>query len=116
MEKKQKGEQFQVIDPANLPQQPVAPDRMRILLAGLVIALAAGFGSAFMRENLNTSFNRVEELREITTLPLLATLPAISTRGSILEQRRSQRMLVFASAIVFVVGAISIHLYGRLFY
>ena len=116
MEKKQKGEQFQIIDPANLPQQPVAPDRMRILLVGLVIALAAGFGLAFVRENLDTSFNRVEDLRELTTLPVLATLPAITTRGSILEYRRSQRMLVFASAIFFVVGAISIHLYARLVY
>ncbi len=116
MEKKQKGEQFQVTDPANLPQQPVAPDRMRIVLVGLVLALTAGFGLAFMRENLDTSFNRGEELREHINLPLLATLPAIITRGSILEHRRSQMKLLLASVMVFVVGAVSIHLYGSLFY
>jgi polysaccharide chain length determinant protein (PEP-CTERM system associated) len=116
MEKKQKGEQFQVIDPANLPQQPVAPDRMRILLVGLALALTAGFGLAFLRESLDTSFNRGEELREHTNLPLLATLPAITTRGSILEHRRSQMILLLASVILFVVGAVSIHLYGNLFY
>jgi polysaccharide chain length determinant protein (PEP-CTERM system associated) len=116
MEKKQKGEQFQVTDRANLPQQPVAPDRLRIVLVGLVLALTAGFGLAFMRENLDTSFNRGEELREHISLPLLATLPAIITRGSILEHRRSQMKLLLASVTVFVVGAVSIHLYGSLFY
>jgi polysaccharide chain length determinant protein (PEP-CTERM system associated) len=111
MEKKQKAEQFQVIDSANLPQQPVAPDRMRIMLVGLILAIGAGFGSAFVRENLNSAFSRPEDLRELTNLPLLATLPLIDTRGSILEHRRFQSMLVLASAMVFLVGAISIHIY-----
>jgi polysaccharide chain length determinant protein (PEP-CTERM system associated) len=111
MEKKQKAEQFQVIDAANLPQQPVAPDRMRIMLVGLILAIGAGFGSAFVRENLNSAFTRAEDLRELTSLPVLATLPLVDTRGSILEHRRFQRMLVFASAMVFLVGAISIHIY-----
>ncbi|HEY6200453.1 MAG TPA: XrtA system polysaccharide chain length determinant [Candidatus Binatia bacterium] len=115
MEKKQKAEQFQVMDPANLPQQPVAPDRMRIMLVGLVLALAAGFGSAFVRENLNSAFTRAEDLRELTNLPLLATLPLIDTRGSILEHRRFQRMLVLASAMVFLVGVVSIHIYTASF-
>jgi succinoglycan biosynthesis transport protein ExoP len=116
MEKKQKGEQFQLIDRANLPQEPVAPNRLRIFLVGLVAALAGGFGLAFLRENLDTSFKRGDELGDYTDVPVLATIPAISTRGSILEQRRAQRILVLASGLFLVVGIVSIHLYGTLFF
>lgn len=116
MERKEKGERFQVIDPANLPQMPVGPNRVRIIVAGLALALAAGFGAAFVRETLDTSFKRAEELRDNPNLPLLATIPAIITRGSILEQRRAQRMLVLASVAMLVVGVVSIHIYGKLLY
>ena len=34
MERKQNGEQFQVVHAANLPQEPVGPNRVRIILAG----------------------------------------------------------------------------------
>jgi polysaccharide chain length determinant protein (PEP-CTERM system associated) len=116
MERKEKGERFQVIDPANLPQMPIGPNRMQIIIAGLAVALAAGFGAAFLRETLDTSFKRAEELRDNPNLPLLATIPAIITRGSILEQRRAQRMLVLASVAMLVVGVVSIHIYGKLLY
>ena len=116
MEKKQKGEQFQLVDRANLPQEPVAPNRLRIFLVGLAAALAGSFGLAFLRETLNTSFKRGDELRDYTDVPVLATIPAISTRGRILEQRRSQRILILASALVLVVGVVSIHIYGTLFF
>ena len=41
MEKKQKGEQFRIIDPAKLPQKPVSPNMKKLFL----LFLAAGFGS-----------------------------------------------------------------------
>jgi glutamate racemase len=82
----------------------------------LAAALAGGFGLAFLRENLDTSFKRGDELRDYTDVPVLATIPAISTRGRILEQRRSQRILILASALVLVVGVVSIHIYGTLFF
>ena len=109
MERKQKAEQFQVIDPANLPKKPVRPNRMRILLLGLLGGLAAGFGLVFMWENLNTSFKRGDEVEGYTDVPLLATIPAFTTRRSVLEQRRAQVILVVASAGTLAIGTVFIH-------
>ncbi len=116
MEKKQKGEQFQVVDKANLPQAPVAPNRLFIFLAALAAGLAAAFGLAFVQDNLDTSFKRAEELREYSDVPLLATIPAVSSRANILEQRRSQRILVFVSGLVWVVGIVSVHFFTTMFF
>jgi len=115
MEKKQKAEQFQVVDPANLPKNPVRPDRTRILLLGLLGGLAAGFGLVFLWENMNTSFKRGDEVEGYTNLPLLATIPAFTTRRSVLEQRRSQVILVVASAGSLAIGIVFIRFLVPLF-
>jgi len=116
MERKQKAEQFQVIDPANLPNKPVRPDRMRILLLGLLGGLAAAFGLVFLWENLNTSFKRSDEVEVYTNIPLLATIPAFTTRRSVLEQRRAQVILVVASAGTLTIGIVLIRFLVPLFF
>jgi polysaccharide chain length determinant protein (PEP-CTERM system associated) len=110
MEKKQKGEQFQLIDPAVFPQNPVRPDRRLILLIGLLGGLAAGFGLAVAWETLDTSFRQSDDLESYVNVPLLATLPAVVTRGTVLEQRREQGILILASLGILAAGFIAVRL------
>ena len=116
MEKKQKGEQFQILDPANFPLKPVRPNRQMIVLFGLLAGLGAGFGLAFVWDNLNTSFRRSDDLSAYVNLPLLATIPALVTRSSVLEQRRSQSLLVLGSFGVLVVGLVCVRIFGPMYF
>ena len=116
MEKKQKGEQFQILDPANFPVKPVRPNRLMIILAGLVAGLAGGVGLAVFWENLDSSFRRSEEINAFVNVPLLATLPALVTRGSVLEQRRAQGLLVLASIGTLVVGIVCVRILGPMYF
>jgi protein tyrosine kinase modulator len=116
MEKKQKGEQFQILDPANFPLAPVRPNRPLIVLIGLLAGLGAGFGLAFVSDNMDTSFKRSDEINAYVNVPLLATIPALMTRGSVLEQRRSQGILVLASLGVLVVGVVCLRTFGSIYF
>jgi protein tyrosine kinase modulator len=116
MEKKQKGEQFQILDPANFPLKPVRPNRPLILLMGLLAGLGSGFGLAFLWDNLDTSFKRSDEVASYVNVPLLATIPALITRSSVLEQRRSQGLLVLASLGALFVGVICIRTFGPMYF
>ena len=116
MEKKQKGEQFQVLDPANFPLKPVRPNRQMIVLLALLAGLGAGVGLALVWDNLDTSFKGSNELEAYVNIPLLATIPASLTRGSVLDQRRAQGLLVFASIGVLTVGVICIRLFGPMYF
>jgi uncharacterized protein involved in exopolysaccharide biosynthesis len=112
MERKQKGEQFQVVDPASLPESPVAPNRLRILLFGLVLGLAAALGAAFLIENLDNSIRGNDDLDGFTDLPLLAMLPVVPSRGNILELRQARIMLLLYSAGALTLGFFLIRLFG----
>ena len=79
LEKRQKGEQFRILDPANLPATPESPNQPLILLGGLVLGCGLGFGSAFAIELLRPSFRRPEEAESFLGLPILAGIPSFST-------------------------------------
>ena len=75
LERKQKGEQFKILDPAVLPEKPIKPNRNKILLAGGLLGIALGFGLAWFRESLDQSFRTVSDLEEDLGIPVLATIP-----------------------------------------
>lgn len=75
LEKRQKGEQFRVIDSANLPEKPIKPNKMMVLLLGSVMGLGAGIGLAFIREQLDNSIRKPEEVERITSVLVLAMIP-----------------------------------------
>lgn len=112
MEKKQKGEQFQIVDPANFPVKPIRPDRSRLVIFSLLAGLAGGVGLAFLWDNLDTSFKRSEELAGFIDIPVLATIPTLVTRGNILDQRRSQGMVVFVSISILIIGIVCVRIFG----
>jgi polysaccharide chain length determinant protein (PEP-CTERM system associated) len=114
MEKKQKGEQFQIVDPASLPQDPVAPNRQRILLVGLLLGIGGGVGFAFLLDFMDKSFKSNDDLVGYSSIPLLAVLPAVDTRGSILEQRQTRALVILASFGALAVGLVLVRYAGAL--
>ena len=53
------------------------PNRLRLVLMGLLLALAAMAAAVVVAEQFDTSFHSVDEVREFTAVPVLATIPQI---------------------------------------
>lgn len=75
LEKRQKGEQFRVLDPANLPAKPFKPDTRKIILIGIALGLGTGFGLAYVMEYLDGSFRKAEDVYSTLGIPVLASVP-----------------------------------------
>ena len=58
MERKQKGEQFRIIDYAKVPQRPVEPDMKKLFMFVVAAGLGIGGGCIFLLEFLDTSFRK----------------------------------------------------------
>ena len=82
LERRQKGEQFRVIDPARLPEKPVQPDIPKVLLIGLVAGLGCGLGGIFVREQLDRSFHDPEDAEVTLGLKVLANIPKIGSKAA----------------------------------
>ena len=80
LERRQKGEQFRIIDPARTPEKPFSPDVQKILLIGLLAGIGGGFGMAFFREQLDHSFHESGDVEIALGLKVLATIPRIDER------------------------------------
>jgi len=99
MEKKQKGEQFRILDPARLPQSPVSPDMKILFLVVMAAGVGIGGGLIILLEFIDTSFKEPEEIESFLNLPVLATLPTVMSDA---ETRRNKRKMVVSLAGVFV--------------
>lgn len=82
LEKRQKGEQFRIIDPARVPEKPFSPDIPKILLIGLFAGIGGGFGLAFLREQMDRSFRESGDVEITLGLKVLATIPHIEEKES----------------------------------
>ncbi len=82
LEKRQKGEQFKVIDPAKVPEKPFTPDVPKILLIGLFAGLAGGLALAFVREQMDRSFYDSSDVELSLGIKVLATIPKIEEIAS----------------------------------
>jgi polysaccharide chain length determinant protein (PEP-CTERM system associated) len=88
MEQGQKRDQFRILDPANLPTRPSAPNRLLLLLIGLILSAVLASCVVSLAEHHDTSFHTVEELRTFTKVPVLVSVPQIVTKTDISWRRR----------------------------
>jgi polysaccharide chain length determinant protein (PEP-CTERM system associated) len=94
LEQSQTGEQFQLLDLAVPATQPSEPNRRRIMVIGLLASLGLAAGVMFLRDQLDTSFHTVEDLRAFSPLPVLVSLPRIVTKA---DTRRRRWRFVWAT-------------------
>ncbi len=95
LEKRQKGEQFRIIDPANLPEKPEKPDIMKIMLMGLAIGCGLGVGAPIALEQFQPAFRKSEEVESLLGLPILASIPLFHTAFG-MSARTSTKLLGYA--------------------
>lgn len=99
MERKQKGEQFRVIDPARLPQRPVEPDMRKLFLMFVAAGLGLGGGIVFLLEFLNNSFKDPDDVEETLGFPVLGAMPPIWDERAL---KRKRLNTIFSSVCLVV--------------
>lgn len=100
------GESIAVIDPASLPEQPVAPKRPVLMLIGLFAGLFVGIALAatFELPKLLT-VQTAEDAQHYTGLPVLVTLPVLLTPREERRVKLRRYALAAAAVIATVVSA-----------
>lgn len=93
---------FRVIDPPRVDNRPVAPNRVMLMPAALVAAIAAGLGITFLLSQVRPVFFEGGTVRNVTELPLLGVVSLV--RNDALKAKERRTFKRFLASIVALVG------------
>lgn len=85
LEKEQKGERFTLIEPPLLPEVPNSPNRVMIIILGLILSFGAGLAVVVILESMDDSVRGVKSLESLFGAVPLATIPYIPSANEIAE-------------------------------
>lgn len=111
LEQDQKGQRFTLLEPPNLPLEPVSPNRPAILFMGFVLAAAAGLGFAALREVMDSAINGVHELTTIMGEAPLVVIKYIDNEDDILHRQRAWKIGLIAAVVVGLFFAFYLQLF-----
>lgn len=98
----QQGQQFRLLDPAQLPDKPASPNHILLSLGGLILGIAVGVGLTALFELTDARVRNEEDLEGLVAARVLVGIPRISTPKEDLDRIR-MRWMGRAAAVVVVL-------------
>lgn len=90
LEVERKGERFTLIEPPQLPEEPVRPNRLAVVFLSGVFSIVGGGGSVVVSHSLDQTVRGATGLQSLLGSAPLAVIPNMSNHA---EQRRKRRRL-----------------------
>ena len=109
LEREQKGERFTLIEPPRLPEKPFKPNRLAIMLIGVVLGIGAGVGVAALREFSDDAVRGPGKLESETRFPVLTGIPIILSPADIAARRRTRTAMAIGAVAATIAGVVIFH-------
>jgi polysaccharide chain length determinant protein (PEP-CTERM system associated) len=117
LERRQKGSQFKIEDPARKPEIPVKPRFLIVMGIALMAGCGLGGGLALGLEHLDSSFRDPAKLEETLKLGVICSVPHLSLPSEIARQRKRNLWEIaffLLCGLVIIAVIISLWMQGRL--
>ena len=99
---------FEVVDPPTGSDQPVYPDRIRLILVVLLGGFAAGIGVAYLMHQVRPVFASARQLAELTQLPVLGVVSMTWLERHQAQARHAVWVYSMAVAVLMGVAAVTL--------
>ena len=107
LERRQIGEQFKLLDTASRPERPYNQlQRFAILSSGAVAGLVIGMLIIALLEYRDSSLRSEDEALRLLTIPVLASIPAMSSAREAKSARRRARLIDAAGTAVLLAAVV----------
>jgi uncharacterized protein involved in exopolysaccharide biosynthesis len=110
LETERKGERFTLIEPPTLPERPLKPNRIAIVVVGVILSLLGGIGAAYAKEKLDDAVWGDEAGIGFGVTPPLP-IPRIYTGQDRRRRARRQRLGLAAAVLLMVSSVVAVHLF-----
>ncbi|MGA2049851.1 MAG: Wzz/FepE/Etk N-terminal domain-containing protein [Terracidiphilus sp.] len=105
LEHRQQGEQFSIMDAANLPDSPTFPNRLMFAGGGFAAGLALGLALAAFFEYRDTSLRDENDIWAFTKLPTLAIISHVDDLTKLAKKSKRQKLISRADKPIESVGS-----------
>ncbi len=105
-----RGQRLRLLDPAITPVEPLAPDRIRLAMFGLIAAMAFAVVAVAAAERRDTSFHSAHALEAYTRVPIVVRIPHVPNDASDLDRarRRWRAALLTLGLVVGIALAVNV--------
>ncbi len=109
---RKQSETLEMLDPANVPQQPTEPNRYMIIGSGVGIGAIVGMFIVAAREMKDTTLKSLKDVRAYTQLTVLGSVPLLEN-DLVVRRRRRLTWLAWSTACLagILVMAVSVVFY-----
>ncbi len=111
LEKEQMGERFTLIDPPRMPEKPISPNLLAILLIGCVLSIGSGIGVAALQEFSDQSVRSAEGFTRATGLAVLACIPELRNVQDMARIKKRRVTLMLSITLLIIISVILFHFF-----
>jgi polysaccharide chain length determinant protein (PEP-CTERM system associated) len=93
------GTKFKVVDAAILPVSPIKPDRVKLILFGIVLGIISGAGTVIGIDYLNHSFKNEDSIEASLKLPVLVSIPSVLIESDTIAMKQTDKKVLIAASV-----------------
>ena len=111
LEKERKGERFSLIDPPQLPEKPIKPNRPAIIILGLLLSIGGSLGFVTVAESMDRSVRGVRGVISVLEFPPLSVIPYLPTSEDMVRAGKTRKIIIASVASSFVLLVLLVHFF-----
>lgn len=113
LESERKGERFTLIQPPELPIDPVSPNRTAMVFLAVILGLGAGLGVVIMQESMSAAVYGAAEVTALTGIAPLAIIGYMETKEEEGKHNRKRIWIVLGLIGIVIFALLLFHLFVK---
>jgi len=110
LEVSEKGERYVLQRMPGEPQSAAFPNRLAIIILGIIFAVGCAFGAVVFSESLDPTVRGSRDLRQLVDMPPIAIIPVLES-----EAERQKRTMIWSSSALGVAAVIAYMIFIQVF-
>lgn len=111
LELENKGERFSLVEAPIQSEKPVRPDRPKIFVVGLFIAIASAIAIVMLLESLDKRIRGVEALSSVMQMRPLVVVPYITNQAELRQRKNLSKSILFGLLGALLLALLIVHLF-----
>lgn len=111
LESESKGERYTLIEPPILPDEPASPNRIAIMLIGVILAGLTAVGTAAVLEMMDDSVRNERELASMFAFAPIGTIPYLTLAEEEAATGKSHKRLYLGIAVAVIALLLIFHIF-----